>query len=247
MKTIKALIALLMIMTFTGCGSKTEEQADTLENYYGIWKAYQLEGNGSLYTISELEALGRTDYSEFYLVIKEGGNAYAKSVLTDEDQMMSWNETEEGIDIDYINASITDKGYLKLDSNPTIYFKKYSSSQDITRIPQKKTEEDNKQNQTPSKQETEKQPEKKTGISKEFKETMDAYEKFMDEYVTFMKKYNSSKDVSSMLVDYMSFLAKYADYTSKIDKLGNSEMTDEEALYYAEVNLRISQKLLTIQ
>ncbi len=85
-----------------------------------------------------------------------------------------------------------------------------------------------------------------TGIRLEFKEVMDSYEKFIDEYCEFMKKYNSSSDISAMTTDYANYMTQYADMMNKIEKMGDEEMSSEEAVYYAEVTARISKKILEI-
>lgn len=87
------------------------------------------------------------------------------------------------------------------------------------------------------------------GISPEFKEMMDSYEAFFDEYVEFMKKYMNADATSivSMMQDYTDYMTKYAEMTEKLSALENEEMSTEEALYYAEVSSRITQKLLEVQ
>lgn len=83
-------------------------------------------------------------------------------------------------------------------------------------------------------------------IRPEFKEFMDSYETFYDEYIAFMVKYNSadSSDMLGMMTDYMIYLEKYSEFTEKLDAIDESELTDAEALYYAEVTMRVSQKML---
>ncbi len=85
-----------------------------------------------------------------------------------------------------------------------------------------------------------------SGIRPEFKEAMDSYEKFFDEYVAFMKKYNEAEDVSAMMLDYADYLTKYAETMEKMSTLGEEELTEEEAIYYAEVTARITKKTLEI-
>ena len=83
-----------------------------------------------------------------------------------------------------------------------------------------------------------------SGIRPEFKEAMDSYEKFFDEYVAFMKKYNEAEDVSAMMLDYADYLTKYAETMEKMSTLGEEELTEEEAIYYAEVTAIIKKKTL---
>lgn len=82
------------------------------------------------------------------------------------------------------------------------------------------------------------------GIRPEFKEAMDSYELFFDEYVKFMKKYKEAKDITSMMSEYSSMMKQYIDTMAALQEIGESELSDKEAFYYAEVMFRISQKLL---
>ncbi len=81
------------------------------------------------------------------------------------------------------------------------------------------------------------------GIRPEFKEAMDSYEAFFDEYIAFMKAYSESGNSLNMMDDYLSYMQKYVDMMGKLEALDDGSMSDEETLYYAEVMLRISQKL----
>lgn len=83
-------------------------------------------------------------------------------------------------------------------------------------------------------------------IRPEFKEFMDSYEAFYDEYIDFMERYKNadSSNMLAMMTDYMNYLEKYSEFTEKLDAIDENELTDAEALYYAEVTLRVSQKML---
>lgn len=83
------------------------------------------------------------------------------------------------------------------------------------------------------------------GISPEFKAAMDECEAFVDEYVAFMKKYQESQDLS-MMGEYLSMLQRYTETMSALDEIDEGALSDQEALYYAEVMLRINQKLLSV-
>lgn len=82
------------------------------------------------------------------------------------------------------------------------------------------------------------------GIRPEFKEAMDSYEEFFDEYVAFMKSY--MEDPLSMMGEYASMMTQYAETMTALGALDDGTLSDEEALYYAEVTLRINQKLLEV-
>lgn len=80
-------------------------------------------------------------------------------------------------------------------------------------------------------------------VTPEFKETMDSYEAFFDEYIEFMEKYENSDDTTSMMLDLADYMEKYADFMAKIDAIDENELSEADALYYAEVSARIYAKL----
>lgn len=81
-------------------------------------------------------------------------------------------------------------------------------------------------------------------IRPEFKEHVDSLEAFFDEYIKFLEDYSKSDNVVAMLADYATMMGRYAEAMAALDKLENSDMTEAEALYYAEASARISAKLL---
>ena len=85
-------------------------------------------------------------------------------------------------------------------------------------------------------------------IRPEVKEALDSYEGYMDEYVAFMERYKAADatDMVAMMGDYTDMLSRYAEFSEKIDALGESELTNAELAYYLEVTNRVSQKLLRV-
>lgn len=94
--------------------------------------------------------------------------------------------------------------------------------------------------------ETTDEPSAESGIRPEFKEAMESYEKFFDEYVAFMKAYKDSDDPLSMMGEYTTMMQQYVETMGELEDIDESELSEEEALYYAEVVLRINQKLLEV-
>lgn len=64
-----------------------------------------------------------------------------------------------------------------------------------------------------------------------------------------MSEYASADadDMISMLEDYTEYLQTYAETMETFEELESSDMTTDEALYYAEVSSRIYVKLLEIE
>lgn len=85
-----------------------------------------------------------------------------------------------------------------------------------------------------------------TGVTPEFKATMDAYEAFFDEYVDFMQKFTSSENTLGMMTQYASMMARYAETMSALDEIDSDSLSEADALYYMEVALRITKKLADI-
>ena len=84
------------------------------------------------------------------------------------------------------------------------------------------------------------------GLDPEFKATMDSYEAFFDEYVAFMIAYKESDDIVSMASKYTAMMTEYLQTMTALQEMDQKTLSDEEALYYAEVMLRINQKLLEV-
>ena len=129
MKTRKyTVLALLftMLILVSACGSKEKGG----KKYYGTWKATQVEIDGSIFTVDELEAVGDDSISDTYIIIKEGGKAYLHDRYDSE--LTDWSIEENGIKVanqtfEYKNRTLS----MILDDNKVI-FEKVSSSQTLT-------------------------------------------------------------------------------------------------------------------
>ena len=82
------------------------------------------------------------------------------------------------------------------------------------------------------------------GVDPELKAYLDSYEAFVDSYVEFKETADQG--------DYAEYLAKLADLTSKMQEYNEaianydtSNMSTVDSLYFAQVTLRCSQKMLT--
>ena len=98
----------------------------------------------------------------------------------------------------------------------------------------------------PTPAETTKDDTETDGIRPEFKEAMDSYEKFFDEYVTFMKAYMDSDDPFSMMGEYTTMMQQYMEIMGELEDIDEDELSSKEAIYYADIMLRINQKLLEV-
>jgi hypothetical protein len=83
------------------------------------------------------------------------------------------------------------------------------------------------------------------GVTPEFKAQMDEYEAFFDEYVEFMKKYSESDNPVALMSEYLDFMQKYTKAMEAIDAIDESTLSEADSLYFAQVTLRIDEKLLS--
>lgn len=147
-----------------------------------------------------------------------------------EKENIDTNTENESADNESINSEGTDKG---------------NTNNEVLNESEKTEEASNTEVKDETHQaETENSDKSSGDIRPEFKECLDGYEKFMNEYCDFMKKYTTSDDITSMTMDYAKLLKEEIEWAEKIDKLENEEMNAAEAKYYAEVTLRVSQKLI---
>lgn len=88
-------------------------------------------------------------------------------------------------------------------------------------------------------------PEKGTsGIRPELREYLESYERFIDEYCEFMQDYDASD--TSLLIQYGQLISRLYEFEEASEKWDESDMNDEEDVYYTEVMFRTSQKLLKV-
>lgn len=238
-KTICAVLALLMLLLLAACGAKSPDS--TKGGYTGTWEIDHLIVDDVKYTKSELEALDNFR-AQAWIVIKDGGQAYAAEGGTD-GVIVDWSETENGILLNGDELLMED-GFLCLEaySDEFWYFRKVSDSQLITLPPTPTEEKSPAETTEPASTSTENTAAE--GLRPEFKAAMDEYEAFFEEYVAFMAAYKEAEDVTSMMGEYSSMMMKYVETMAALQEIDENTLTDEEALYYAEVMLRINQKVL---
>lgn len=78
-------------------------------------------------------------------------------------------------------------------------------------------------------------------VHADFKEVMDEYERFFDEYVLLMQQEDPD------MLQLSSFLLRYAEAMQALASLEETELDEGDMLYYSDVMLRISAKLLTME
>ena len=79
-------------------------------------------------------------------------------------------------------------------------------------------------------------------IRDDVKEAIDTYEAFVDEYCEFMKSYDPSNLKS--LSKYTDLMTKEIEMAKEFEDIEDKDLTDAEALYYSQVSVRCSGKML---
>lgn len=85
-----------------------------------------------------------------------------------------------------------------------------------------------------------------SGLRAEFKEAMDAYEKFVDEYVAFMQKYKANPTDKNLLSEYSKIVQRSTDMTSKFQNWKSNNLNKEELKYYLDLSSRMTKKMLDV-
>lgn len=256
---MKKFIALLLTLVLMGtsaivlssCGnndntSKSEEKGDSFEwpeesDLASLLPDPKAKSGEVTYDSSSSFDVDIKDYTEkqFKDYVKECKEKGFKVDYTSwEDYFSAKNKDGYSLSIDY------DK-----DKN-TMSISIYAPSDDDDDEDEEETKEATKsKSKTSSKAKTSsktKSSKSKSGVSADFKKTMDDYEAFVDKYVAFMKKYNNSDDVAGMLSEYSDMMSKYNDYVQKINKIDEDSLSADDAAYYVEVTGRVAKKLAEI-
>ena len=82
------------------------------------------------------------------------------------------------------------------------------------------------------------------GMRPEFKKAMDSYEEFYKHYCNVLTKFAENPTDLTILAEYTKLMGEAADMTAAFEAWDENEMNTEEALYYIEVNGRVSQMLI---
>ena len=85
-----------------------------------------------------------------------------------------------------------------------------------------------------------------SNLKSDFIKTMDRYEEFIDEYIKFMEKYTADPTDTSMLSDYKSYMDKYKKFNEEFNKIQKKDLSEDELVYYFEVQKRVLKKLENI-
>lgn len=84
------------------------------------------------------------------------------------------------------------------------------------------------------------------GVTPEFKRMMDEYEAFFDEYVAFVRSYDPNAASVESMARYSSLMTQYAETMAAMEAVDQEQLTEADAVYYAQVTARIYSKLTEV-
>lgn len=253
--TIAMGVILLIVLFFvlTTCHSKKAE------------KEKMKEYNGFRWPDSALAKMLPNPEVEKGKIDSETENNLSVDVLgLSKEQFASYIERceENGFTVDY---SKTDSSYHAKDDKGYALTLHYYDKQHPTpsyvsislRAPEKEeilsgsksdTNEQKPAEETSEKNSKEDAPAQESGVvNPEFKASMDSYEAFFDEYIALIKKYNDNPTDIALLQQYTEMITKYTEMMAKYDAIDEASLSEADLRYYNEVNLRITEKLTTVQ
>lgn len=240
------LLMAIMLLSMVACGNKTTSEE------YGEFQ----------WPDSEIAKLLPVPESKTGNILWESSDGFAIDVAeTSEEQYNDYVSKckENGFTVDYTKGdnyyyADNEDGYslsLNYEENNVMYISiSEPYEEEETTVAEETTEEVTKAEETTKEQEpkkSESSSKTSSGVTPEFKETMDSYEKFMNEYVDFMKKYSESDDTIGMLSEYSDMMEEYTTYVEKIDEIDEDELSEADLAYYLEVTTRVYEKLLTVE
>ena len=118
-KVIPILSALMVLLALTACAGKA-----TKPTYVGNWELDHAVIDGTVYTRSELKAIGQD--ANMKLLLKENGKA-CLTVDTDS-EVLNWSETKNGIQVGNAKFSMEDGLLCGGTDDAIVYFKKVPES-----------------------------------------------------------------------------------------------------------------------
>ena len=121
MKKSLFVLFVVMVSLLTACGGTGESK------FYGTWTVVSMEDDKMPYTAEALEAMGDDSLSDFYIIIKEGGTAYAH--MGGEGSLIDWEISSNGIVVGIREATLSN-GLLTMENDGLkVVFEKTSNDQ----------------------------------------------------------------------------------------------------------------------
>ena len=126
-RMVSLFLTLAIAVSIMGCSKKETGPA-------GTWKLTSVVENGSTFTMDELKYMGNTEYSETWLVLKDGGTAYLQSET--EQLLVDWSQSDDGLLINNaVSAEIKeDTLTIHAADGSDMLFSRVSDNQDITAL-----------------------------------------------------------------------------------------------------------------
>lgn len=227
-KALSLLLAVIMILSLTACSKKEKN-----EKFEGTWKIDCIEYEGSKFSVQEWNNMEGEDFSEFYIIFKDGGKAYVYD--GDYGDLVDWLKSYDSIMIGDEKCSIVDKMICFDYYGDKIYLKKVSDNQTI---PEEKDDENLDKDEY-----LEDVSGDDENADTEWKEFLTDYEAWVDDYIEIVKKYKENPADTSILSDYSAMLSEMSEWSEKADEIEIELEDTNAALEYSAELLRIVAKL----
>ena len=224
-KVLTLLLSVIMIISLSACGEKESGEKEKSKKFLGTWKIECIEYEGAKFSVEEWKNMENSDFSDFYIIFKDGGKAY----IYDEGygELVNWLKSNNKIMIGDEKCTIVD-GMICLDYyGDKLYLKKTSNNQEIPK--NNAVEEDDY-----------------TIDEDEWREFLSDYEEWVDEYIEMVAEYKENPTDTSILSDYTDMLSEMADWIEEADDMKLELEDSDDALEFASELSRIAGKLAEV-
>ncbi len=233
------LLSLILVLPLTACGGKSSEAA-----LYGTWKVANVEYEGTKFTSEEWKNMDNEDYTEFFIIIKEGGQAYVYDYGYGD--LVDWLVSEDSIMIGEQKCNLVDDQIcFEYYSDELVYLNKVSDSQIIPS--DKNVQEETEDIDTEEDVEESRQPaasNENSADDAEWKQFLEDYEAWVDDYIEIVKKYKENPTDISILSDYTEMVSDMADWSERANEVQKElENSPTATVEYAAELARIAAKL----
>ena len=266
-KILATLILIMMIISLAACGKGKNQ------DFSGTWKTDHVEHEGANFTVEEWANMDNEDFSDNFIVFKDGGKAY---VYDDGyGDLVDWLQSEDEIMIGSKKCAVVDGMICFEYYGEILYLKKTSDSQEIPKE-EKEDPTDNEelsQDEDSATEETAATEAEKDSLTDEpgtaepgdsateesnasekepvvddaeWKQFLKDYEAWVDDYIALVKKYKANPTDLTILSDYTKMAAEMSDWSARADDIELELKDTEAALEYSAELLRIAGKLADV-
>lgn len=241
MKKLLAMFLLCaMLFALCGCGEEEVKEFDLC----GTWKVAFVEYEGSSFTVEEWLNMEDDDLSDFFIIFKEGGQAY----VFDDDygNLENWLQSEDKVMIGDEKCSLIDQKIRYDYYDDIIYLEKVSDSQEIPNTSGNKDNDDGADDDEEEIDDTDTDvtnADTPSTNNSEWREFLIEYEEWVDAYIdTYQKVLDNPLD-TSLYAEYLELLDEATDWTERATAIEEEIDDYDELVEFSDELLRIAEKI----